>query len=89
MFHHTENTILQSKVNIQEIYLKTDISLDDSTTTVPLSLPSPSLERGSTSQRPRMKIAFLCNPNDEESNIRGHGILENNIEKGCDGKLIM
>ena len=89
MFHHTENTIFQSEVNIQEIYLKTYISLDDSTTTVSVPLPSPSLERSSTSERPGMNIAFLCNPNDEDSNIRGHGILENNVEKGCDGKLII
>lgn len=81
MSHATENATSQSDIIIQDAdSAETDVPLDDAVMTDVHPPPSPSPESiDSQMHEPperRVSIAFLCNPNDEDDNVRGHHTSE-------------
>lgn len=79
--HATENATSRSDIIIQDAdSAETDVPLDDAVMTDVHPPPSPNPESiDSQMHEPperRVGIAFLCNPNDEDDNVRGHHTSE-------------
>ena len=69
------NKASQRDVNDKDSdFLETDNSQDEAISTDTHPLPSPLLESINSTRDGEdiMDIAFLCNPNDEDENLRGH-----------------